>query len=50
MQKNSRSTSNQAKATRASAQQRKLRRQQLFLGVVGIVVILAMVLALVVKV
>ena len=49
MQKKPQSTSSKAKTTRVSAEQKKVRRQQVFLAVVGIVVILAMILSLAVK-
>jgi predicted nucleic acid-binding Zn ribbon protein len=41
--------SSRAQTPRVSTQQKKVRRQQVFLAVIGIVVILAMVLALVVN-
>jgi hypothetical protein len=43
------SKTNRAKTPRVSTHQKKIRRQQVFLAVIGIVVILAMVLALVVN-
>ena len=49
MQKNSQSTSNRAKTSRVSSRQRQIRRQQIILAVIGIVVILAMVLSLAMK-
>jgi predicted nucleic acid-binding Zn ribbon protein len=47
MQKKSQSTKSRANTPRVSAQQKKARRQQLLISIIGIVVILAMVLALV---
>jgi len=49
MQNTKKSTSSKAKTTRVSVEQRKTRRQQVLLAVVGIVVILAMILSLAVK-
>ena len=47
MQKNVKSQNSRESKPRISSQQRKLRRQQIFMSVVGVVLILAMVLALV---
>ncbi len=49
MQKKSQSTSSKAKTSRVSAEQKRTRRQQVFLAIVGIVVILAMILSLAVQ-
>ena len=49
MQKKSQSTSRRANTSRVSPRQKQVRRQQVFLAVIGIVVILAMVLSLTMK-
>jgi hypothetical protein len=46
MQNKSQSKSNRVKTSRVSPQQKQARRQQIFLAIIGIVVILAMVLSL----
>ena len=47
MQNNVKSKNSREDRPRISSQQRKLRRQQIFMSVVGIILILTMVLALV---
>jgi hypothetical protein len=49
MKTNKKQNNSRANTPRVSAQQKKMRQQQVFMAIVGIVLILTMVLALVMK-